>query len=114
MAGKFVLKVAKNGQYFFNLKAANGQVILTSEMYKTKDSATDGIASVRKNAASNDRFERKVSAKNEPFFVLTASNGQTIGKSETYSSPAAMENGVASVMQNAPTAGLDDETAPKA
>ena len=48
--GKFEIKVAKNGEYVFNLKAANGQVILTSQMYKSKASCENGIASVKKNA----------------------------------------------------------------
>lgn len=43
MAGKFELKKSKDGQFMFNLKASNGQVILTSEMYKTKASAENGI-----------------------------------------------------------------------
>ena len=46
--GFYELKVAKDGQFMFNLKAANGQVILTSELYKTKASAENGIASVQK------------------------------------------------------------------
>ena len=50
MAGKFALKKAKNGEIFFNLHAANGQVILTSETYQEKRSALGGIESVRKNA----------------------------------------------------------------
>ncbi len=48
MAGKFELKQAKNGEYHFNLLAGNGQIILTSEMYKTKASAENGIESVKK------------------------------------------------------------------
>lgn len=51
MAGKFELKQAKSGQYHFNLKAGNGQVIATSEMYESKASALNGIESVRTNAA---------------------------------------------------------------
>jgi uncharacterized protein YegP (UPF0339 family) len=50
MAGKFELKTAKSGQFHFNLKAANGQVIATSEMYQTKASALNGIESVKNNA----------------------------------------------------------------
>ena len=46
--GFYELKVAKDGQFMFNFKAANGQVILTSELYKTKPSAENGIASVQK------------------------------------------------------------------
>ena len=48
MAAKFVIKKAKNGQYYFNLKAGNGETILTSEMYKAKASANNGIQSVKK------------------------------------------------------------------
>jgi len=50
--GFYELKVAKDGQFMFNLKAANGQVILTSELYKTKASAENGVASVMNNASS--------------------------------------------------------------
>ena len=110
MPGKFELKVSTNGQFMFNLKATNGQVILTSEQYKAKDDAVDGIASVRKHAAGDANFERKTSKNGEPFFSLKAANGRIIGKSETYSSATAMENGIASVKANAPDAKLEDLT----
>lgn len=104
MAGKFELKVAKNGKYHFNLLAGNGQIILSSEMYESKSAAENGIASVAKNAGDDGRFERKTSAKGDPYFVLKAGNGQEIGRSEMYSSTTAMENGIASVAKNAPDA----------
>jgi uncharacterized protein YegP (UPF0339 family) len=110
MPGKFELKASANGQFMFNLKAANGEVILTSESYKAKDDALDGIASVRKNAADDAHFERKVAKNGEPFFSLNAANGRILGKSELYSSKAAMEGGIASVKANAPDAKLDDHT----
>ncbi len=110
MAGKFVLTSTKDGQYMFNLKAANGQVILTSERYQTKDSALNGIDSVRKNALLDERYERRTASNGEPYFVLKAANHQEIGRSEMYSSEAAMENGIASVKKNAPEATLDDQT----
>ena len=50
MPGKFELKKARNGKFHFNLKATNGQIIATSEMYETKKAALNGIASVAKNA----------------------------------------------------------------
>jgi uncharacterized protein YegP (UPF0339 family) len=50
MAAKFELKKAKSGQYHFNLKAGNGQIIASSEMYESKASALNGIESVRTNA----------------------------------------------------------------
>ncbi len=97
----------------FNLKAANGEIILTSETYADKSGALNGIESVKKNAPKDENFERKTSTKNEPFFVLKATNGQTIGKSEMYSSKSSMENGIASVKSNAATATLDDQTVEK-
>ena len=110
MTGKFELKKAKDGQFMFNLKAANGQVILTSERYKQKSSAENGIASVRNNAKRDGAFESKTNSRNEPYFILKATNGQEIGRSEYYSSNSAMENGIESVKNNAPDAKVDDTT----
>lgn len=111
MTGKFELKMAKDGQFMFNLKAANGQVILTSELYKTKPSAENGIESVRKNSLREGAFEIRENAKGEPYFIMKATNGQEIGRSEYYSSKSAMEKGIASVKNNAPEAKIDDITA---
>lgn len=104
MARKFQLKEAKNGQFHFNLFANNGQIILSSEMYKAKASAVKGIESVKTNAPHDDRYERRQSKKQEPYFVLKARNGEIIGTSEMYSSKQAMENGISSVKTNAPGA----------
>ncbi|MGL4767036.1 MAG: YegP family protein [Formosimonas sp.] len=104
MAGKFELSTTANGKFMFNLKAGNGQIILTSQMYESKDSATKGIESVKANAPLDERFSRETSAKDEPYFTLKASNGQVIGRSEMYSSASAMENGITSVKTNAPDA----------
>lgn len=104
MAAKFEIKQASNGQYMFNLKAANGQVILTSEMYGSKSGAENGIASVKTNAPLDERYERKTSSDGSHYFALRAANHQVIGASQMYASAAAMEAGVASVKENAPTA----------
>lgn len=104
MNGKFELKQAKDGQYMFNLKAGNGQVILTSELYTTKAAAENGIASVKKNALEDAHYVRTENKNGEPYFKLKAVNGQDIGRSEFYSSKAAMENGIESVKKNAPDA----------
>lgn len=98
--GKFVISKAKNGEFVFNLKADNGQTILSSETYKTKASCTNGIESVRKHCADDNRFDRKVSVNNKHYFNLKASNGQVIGKSEMYESASGMENGIASIKKN--------------
>lgn len=111
MAGKFELKQGDSGKFSFNLKSGNGQVVLTSQTYASKTSAVEGIESVRKNSADDGRFVRKEASDGSPFFVLTATNGQTIGKSQMYSGESAMENGIDSVRENAPDAELVDTTA---
>lgn len=102
--GKFVISQRKNGEYQFNLKAGNGQVILTSEGYTTLAACKNGIESVKKNSQEDARFERKEAKDGSPFFNLKATNGQVIGTSEMYSSTAACENGIESVKKNAPEA----------
>ncbi len=111
MAGKFVVTKTNSGKFMFNLKAGNGEIILTSEEYAAKASAMNGIESVKKNAPDDSRYERKVQKDGKPFFVLKAGNGEPIGKSEAYSSESAMENGIKSVKTNAPDAAVDDQTA---
>jgi len=79
-------------------------------MYASKPSALQGADSVRANAPIDERYERATSASNQPYFNLKSSNGQVIGRSEMYSSVAAMENGIASVKTNAPDAPVFDLT----
>lgn len=106
--GKFVVTVRKNGEYQFNLKASNGQVILTSEGYTTKKACLDGIESVRKNAAA-DRFEILTAKNGKPYFNLKASNGQTVGSSQMYASEVTLKQGIESVKANAPEAPVVEE-----
>lgn len=110
MAAKFELKKAMNGQVMFNLKAGNGEVILTSETYVAKAAAKDGIAAVRVNAPTDARYARRIATNGQHYFVLTALNGRVLGTSETYSSAQAMENGIAAVKRDAPNAPLEDLT----
>ncbi len=111
MAGKFELKQAKNGDFHFNLLAGNGQIILTSEMYKTKSSAENGIESIKKNAADETRYDRLTATSGKPYFVLKAGNHQIIGQSQMYESEASRDNGIESVKKNAPDANTEDTTA---
>lgn len=106
----FELKKAKDGQFYFRLKADNGETILSSEMYKAQSSATGGIESVRKNAGNPERYEKRNSTAGKPYFVLKAGNHEVIGTSETYSSESARDNGIQSVMKNAPAARVEDLT----
>jgi uncharacterized protein YegP (UPF0339 family) len=106
MAGKFELKTSTNGKYHFNLKAGNGQIILSSELYETKAAAENGIASVQKNAPDDARYDRKESSNGKPYFTLKAGNGEIIGTSEMYETTAARDNGIESVKTNAPGAAI--------
>lgn len=111
MPGRFEIKKAKNDQFHFNLKASNGEIILSSEMYTTKRAALNGVASVQKNSSEGSRYDRRVSKSNKPYFVLKAGNHQVIGQSEMYESERAMENGIKSVTKNGPGAKVEDLTA---
>lgn len=102
--GKFEIKQAKNDQYHFNLKAGNGQIILTSEMYTTKAACENGIESVKKNADNDDRYERKEAKNGKYHFNLKAGNHQIIGTSQMYADQGGMDNGIESVKKNAPDA----------
>lgn len=111
MAGKFEIKAGKTGKFRFNLKASNGQIILTSEAYESRAAAVKGITSVKKNAGNDKRFERKTAKDGSPYFVMKAANGEPIGKSEMYKTKASMENGIASVAKHAPDAPVTDSGA---
>lgn len=111
MAGKFELYQDKGGEYRFRLKAGNGEKILASEGYKEKSGAENGIASVKKNAPDDERYERKTAANGKHHFNLKAANHQVIGTSELYESASGMESGIASVKNNAPDAETVDLTA---
>jgi uncharacterized protein YegP (UPF0339 family) len=108
MPAKFEIKAGRTGKFRFNLKATNGQVILTSEAYEKRAAAVKGIESVRKNSQNDSRFERKTAKDGSPYFVLKAANGEPIGKSEMYKTKLSMENGIASVAKNAPGAPVVD------
>lgn len=113
--GKFAIRTVESGVKF-DLKATNGQVILSSEVYKSKSSCQKGIQSVAKNApiakvedqtvegyasAANPKFEMYVDNAGEYRFRLKARNGQIIGVSEGYKAKESCENGIESVKNNA-------------
>lgn len=107
--GKFVKKKGANDQFYFSLKAGNGESILRSEGYTTEAACDNGIESVKKNAADVGKFDKKTSSNGKFFFNLKAGNGQIIGTSEMYETEAGRDNGIASVMKNAPEASVEKE-----
>lgn len=94
----------------WNLKAGNHEVILTSELYKAKDSAENGIRSVRDNAQNEGQYERKTAKDGQFYFTLLAKNHQVIGKSEMYKTEASRDKGIQSVKTHAPGAVTKDLT----
>lgn len=108
MAARFEIAEAKDGQFYFRLKAGNGQNILSSEMYQAKAGALNGIESVRKNAPLDERYDKRTSSNGQPYFVLKAGNHEVIGNSEMYESEDARDNGIESVKANAPAAEVVD------
>ncbi len=105
---RFTLLQGIDTQYYFNLKAGNGEIILQSEGYVNRNGALNGIKSVQENSNSEARFEQRTSRIEEPYFVLKAQNGQIIGRSEMYSSTASMLAGIKSVMNNGQTDFIED------
>jgi len=99
-----------NEKFYFNLKAKNGQVIMSSQGYADKSGAKNGIDSCKKNAPDDGKFERKTAKNGKFHFNLKAGNGQIIGSSQMYASEAGMENGIDSVKKNAPSAEVKDLT----
>ena len=121
--GKFVVRNTNTG-IKFDLKAGNGEVIATSEVYSSKDACLKGIASVQKNAPvaavenqtvegfaeeKHPKFEVYTDKAGEFRFRLKATNGQVIAVSEGYKAIASCLNGVESVKKNAPEAPIVEE-----
>lgn len=113
--GKFVMRKTNTGVKF-DLKAGNGEVIATSEVYSSDAACKNGIASVQKNAPTapvenqtvegyaiekNPKFEVYTDKAGEFRFRLKASNGQIIAVSEGYKAMAGCMNGIESVKKNA-------------
>ena len=116
--GKFVIKEAKTG-FMFNLKAGNGEVIATSEVYSSMDACKNGVASVAKNAPvanledqtvegfvtqKNPKFEVYADKRGEFRFRLKATNGQIIAVGEGYKAKASCLKGIETIRKNAPEA----------
>ena len=119
--GKFIVKTTKTGVKF-DLKATNGEVIATSEVYSTEAACRKGIASVMKNAPiaavedqtvegyaveKHPKFEIYTDKSGEFRFRLKATNGQIIAVSEGYKAMASCKNGIESVKKNAVDAPIE-------
>ena len=118
--GKFVVKETATG-FKFDLKAGNGEVIATSEVYTTKAACLNGIESVKNNCVGgvedqtvenfetvkHPKFEMYEDKAGEFRFRLKAKNGEVIATSEGYKAKKSCENGIESVKKNAPEAEIE-------
>ncbi|MHA1056309.1 YegP family protein [Enterobacter mori] len=110
MSGWFELSKSSDGQFRFVLKAGNGEIILTSELYTSKSAAENGIASVRTNSPLDERFEKKTASNGKFHFNLKAGNHQVIGSSQLYATEQSRDKGIASVKTNGSTQTVKDNT----
>ena len=114
--GKFVIRNVSSG-IKFDLKATNGQVIATSEVYESAAACNNGIESVRKNApianfedqtapdfekVTHPKFEMYQDKAGEFRFRLKAANGEIILTGESYKAKAGCLKGIESIRNNAP------------
>lgn len=119
--GKFMIKKVPTGTKF-DLHAANGETIATSEVYSSEEACKKGIESVRHNAPiahvedqTIEGYETLVNPKFEIYhdhagefrFRLRARNGENIAASEGYKSKESCKKGIESVVKNAPFAEID-------
>lgn len=112
MEARFVVKVARDGQFFFSFLSPEGRKILGSEMYKAKASAFNGIASIKRNAPDSRRYDRLVARNGKLYFTLEAGNHEIIGMSDFYETEELREQAVATVMWCAPDAEVFEEIQP--
>ncbi len=106
MPGKFVVSKGKDGQFYFVLKAGNSQTVLQSEGYKTLKACQNGIESVRKNSQEAKRFVCNTAKNGKTYFVLKATNGQEVGRSQMYKSDSGCKNGMKSVANSSKDAAV--------
>jgi uncharacterized protein YegP (UPF0339 family) len=102
-----IFKSIANGQYYYRLRAANGEIVLSGEGYTSKQSCLEGIAAVSGNAADMTRYHRHNDYMNYTF-VLKAANGEIIGRSESYITPAGRDAGICAVKRSAGLAAVED------
>ena len=120
---KFVIRSVPTGVKF-DLKATNGQIVLTSEIYSSEAACRNGIESIIKNAPgakvenqteagwevmTHPKFEMYEDKAGEYRFRLKARNGEIIGVSEGYTTKVSCENGIESVKKNAAEAEIVEE-----
>jgi uncharacterized protein YegP (UPF0339 family) len=113
MASKFVVKVATDGQFFFNLVTDEGRKLLGSEMFEVKSKVFEGITSIKTNARDVNRYDKHVSKDGKAYFTLKAANHEIIGVSDTYDNEDLRDQALSKVMHSGPDAPIVEAAATK-
>jgi len=96
---KFAVFRGIDAKYYFNLRAANGEIVMQSQSYSARASAVGGVGSVQTNGKIASRYELRATGAGQYYFVLKASNGAVIARGETYASKSNAERGVATCVE---------------
>ena len=110
MTPEFEVFKGNDNQYYFRLRAANNEIVLTSEGYTSKAGCLHGIESVKSNAPKIKHYQKKQSSNSQYYFLLVAANGKSIGSSEMYTTETARDHGIEVVHDLAPQAKVEKLT----
>jgi len=107
---KYIITATEDDGFYFSLAAAGGIVILTSQRYNMKTGALIGIELVRENCPIEGRYDRDRSANDQYYFTLRSNEGNSIGMSEMYYSPATRDHAISLIKQQGTTLEMEDQT----
>jgi len=106
---KFVIKTGKHHQFFFDLKADNGEVIITSDAFHTKAACNSGIEALKAVVRDDNKFERMKAATEHYYFIIKGANGKQIAKSVLFPTPAERNAAIKSIEAEAHDAVVAEE-----
>lgn len=96
-SAKFDVFVGADGDYYFRFVAANGEILLRSEGYTTRQGADNGIDSVVANAPDTRNVDVRQAVDGQWYFTVKAANEEIIATSEMYVSKFNAERGARTV-----------------
>lgn len=112
MSGWYILGRSGSSQYYAILKSVHGDTILYSDTFSSSSQAEHAVRETQSSSQLDDAYERRLSSRGEPYFVLKSPHGQVIGTSPLFSSSFTREIGVSAVKLHGATSAIIDNTAP--
>lgn len=104
---KFQIYQGGNDQFYFRLKARNGETILGSDSYMSRQGCERGVFSVQRNGQKEQRFQKLKTSNDMHYFIVKARNGQTVGVSELYKTESGRNKGINSVIRASRTFNIE-------